>query len=119
MSRVCVHDKIIDVRMQKPGKISDKNCHIMAIPPSYAITQTLSLTSIEDGVLMVVAWFVDFILLRNILSTMGRGAHDLLVYIYWLVVWLYFFRGLCSGQLNPDTWLGRSSAFAGGIPSLC
>ena len=24
----------------------------------------------------------------------------------------------CSGQLNPDTWLGRSSAFAGGIPSL-
>ncbi len=25
----------------------------------------------------------------------------------------------CSGQLNPDTWLGRSSAFAGGIPSLC
>jgi transposase len=26
---------------------------------------------------------------------------------------------LCSGQLNPDTWLGRSSAFAGGIPSLC
>ncbi|MFM5587458.1 hypothetical protein ACET65_10880 [Aeromonas rivipollensis] len=89
--------------MQKPGKISDKNCHIMAIPPSYAITQTLSLTSIEDGILMVVAWFVDFILLRNILSTMGRGAHDLLVYIYWLVVWLYFFRGLCSGQLKPDT----------------
>ena len=26
---------------------------------------------------------------------------------------------LCSGQLNPDTWLGRSSAFAGAIPSLC
>ncbi|MGQ4605476.1 transposase DNA-binding-containing protein [Aeromonas veronii] len=26
---------------------------------------------------------------------------------------------LCSGQLNPDTWLGRASAFAGGIPSLC
>ncbi len=26
---------------------------------------------------------------------------------------------VCSGQLNPDTWLGRSSAFAGGIPSLC
>ncbi|WP_368181170.1 hypothetical protein [Aeromonas sp. R7-5] len=25
----------------------------------------------------------------------------------------------CSGQLNPDTWLGRSSAFAGAIPSLC
>ncbi len=25
----------------------------------------------------------------------------------------------CSGQLNPDTWLGRTSAFAGGIPSLC
>ncbi len=25
----------------------------------------------------------------------------------------------CSGQLNPDTWLGRVSAFAGGIPSLC
>ncbi|MEH8231428.1 hypothetical protein, partial [Aeromonas veronii] len=24
----------------------------------------------------------------------------------------------CSGQLNPDTWLGRTSAFAGGIPSL-
>ena len=24
----------------------------------------------------------------------------------------------CSGQLNPDTWIGRSSAFAGGIPSL-
>ncbi|MGL6496253.1 hypothetical protein ACSZNT_15385 [Aeromonas veronii] len=24
----------------------------------------------------------------------------------------------CSGQLNPDTWLGRSSACAGGIPSL-
>ncbi|WP_206692015.1 hypothetical protein, partial [Aeromonas veronii] len=24
---------------------------------------------------------------------------------------------ICSGQLNPDTWLGRSSAFAGGIPS--
>ena len=24
----------------------------------------------------------------------------------------------CSGQLNPDTWLGRISAFAGGIPSL-
>ncbi|MFE8710276.1 hypothetical protein ACFX57_05760, partial [Aeromonas allosaccharophila] len=24
----------------------------------------------------------------------------------------------CSGQLNPDTWLGRFSAFAGGIPSL-
>ncbi len=24
-----------------------------------------------------------------------------------------------SGQLNPDTWLGRSSAFAGAIPSLC
>ena len=28
-------------------------------------------------------------------------------------------KDLCSGQLNPDTWLGRSSAFAGGIPSLC
>ncbi|MFQ2764960.1 hypothetical protein ACK301_19100, partial [Aeromonas caviae] len=27
--------------------------------------------------------------------------------------------GQCSGQLNPDTWLGRSSAFAGAIPSLC
>ncbi|MEH8151040.1 restriction endonuclease, partial [Aeromonas veronii] len=26
--------------------------------------------------------------------------------------------GSCSGQLNPDTWLGRTSAFAGGIPSL-
>ena len=26
---------------------------------------------------------------------------------------------LCSGQLNPNTWLGRTSAFAGGIPSLC
>ena len=25
----------------------------------------------------------------------------------------------CSGQLNPDTWVGRTSAFAGGIPSLC
>ncbi len=25
----------------------------------------------------------------------------------------------CSDQLNPDTWLGCSSAFAGGIPSLC
>ena len=25
----------------------------------------------------------------------------------------------CSGQLNPDTWLGRTSAFAGVIPSLC
>jgi hypothetical protein len=25
----------------------------------------------------------------------------------------------CSGQLNPDTWLGRISAFAGDIPSLC
>ncbi|WP_429167247.1 hypothetical protein, partial [Aeromonas rivipollensis] len=24
-----------------------------------------------------------------------------------------------SGQLNPDTWLGRSSAFAGALPSLC
>ncbi|MGN5127942.1 DUF2846 domain-containing protein [Aeromonas sp. 30P] len=24
----------------------------------------------------------------------------------------------CSGQLNPDTGLGRTSAFAGGIPSL-
>ncbi|VXA82471.1 hypothetical protein AERO8C_140019 [Aeromonas veronii] len=23
-----------------------------------------------------------------------------------------------SGQLNPDTWLGRTSACAGGIPSL-
>ena len=28
-------------------------------------------------------------------------------------------RNFCSGQLNPDTWLGRSSAFAGDIPSLC
>ncbi len=27
-------------------------------------------------------------------------------------------QAVCSGQLNPDTWLGRSSAFAGGIPSL-
>ncbi|WP_414731797.1 hypothetical protein [Aeromonas veronii] len=27
--------------------------------------------------------------------------------------------GGCSGQLNPDTWLGRTSAFAGVIPSLC
>jgi hypothetical protein len=26
---------------------------------------------------------------------------------------------ICSGQLTPDTWLGRSSACAGGIPSLC
>ena len=25
-------------------------------------------------------------------------------------------QGICSGQLNPDTWLGRSSAFAGAIP---
>jgi hypothetical protein len=57
MSRVCVHDKIIDVRMQKLGAISDKNCHIMAMLPSYAITLTLSLTSIEDGILMVVALF--------------------------------------------------------------
>ncbi|MFM5708244.1 hypothetical protein ACET7L_21305, partial [Aeromonas veronii] len=24
----------------------------------------------------------------------------------------------CSGQLNPDTCLGRTSALAGGIPSL-
>ncbi len=24
--------------------------------------------------------------------------------------------GTCSGQLNPDTWLGRASAFAGAIP---
>lgn len=28
-------------------------------------------------------------------------------------------QGICSGQLNPDTWLGRTSAFAGVIPSLC
>ncbi|WP_257621320.1 hypothetical protein [Aeromonas hydrophila] len=27
-------------------------------------------------------------------------------------------ESVCSGQLNPDTWLGRFSAFAGGIPSL-
>ncbi|MDU7580810.1 hypothetical protein [Aeromonas caviae] len=67
--------------MQKLGKISDKNYRIMATPPSYAITKTLSLTSIEDGILIVVAWFVDFILQYNILSTMGRGAHDLLFYI--------------------------------------
>lgn len=26
---------------------------------------------------------------------------------------------VCSGQLNPDSRLGRCSAFAGGIPSLC
>lgn len=28
-------------------------------------------------------------------------------------------RRKCSGQLKPDTWLGRPSAFAGAIPSLC
>ncbi|WP_429110175.1 TetR/AcrR family transcriptional regulator, partial [Aeromonas veronii] len=28
-------------------------------------------------------------------------------------------EAICSGQLNPDTWLGRTSAFAGVIPSLC
>ncbi len=65
---------------------------------------------------MVMAWLMDFILLRNILSTMGKGAHDFLVYIYWLVVWLYFFRGMCSGQLNPDTWLSLFSAFTGDTP---
>ena len=63
MIRVCVHDKIIDVRMQKLGTISDKNWHIMAILPSYAITQTLSLTNIEDGILMVVVFYVDVVLL--------------------------------------------------------
>lgn len=63
MSRVCVHDKIIDVRMQKLGTISDKNCHIMAMLPSYAITQTLSLINIEDGILMVVVFYVDVVLL--------------------------------------------------------
>ncbi len=26
--------------------------------------------------------------------------------------------GFCCGQLNPDTWLGRSSAFAGRAPVL-
>ncbi|WP_378009915.1 hypothetical protein [Aeromonas hydrophila] len=49
--------------MQKLGTFSDKNCHIMAILPSYAITQTLSLTNIEDGILMVVVFYVDVVLL--------------------------------------------------------
>ena len=59
MIRVCVHDKTIAICMQKSGKISDKNCHNMAMASLYAIKQGLSLTCMEDGVLMVVAWFVD------------------------------------------------------------
>lgn len=35
----------------------DKNCHIMAIVPLYAIKLTLSLTCIDDYILMVVALF--------------------------------------------------------------
>ncbi len=59
MIRVCVHDKTITICMQKSGEIFDKNCHNMAIDPSYAIKQGLALTCMKNGVLMVVAWFVD------------------------------------------------------------
>jgi hypothetical protein len=55
MIRVCVHDKIITICMQKSGKIFDENCHNMAIDPLYAIKQGLELTCMKNGVLMVVA----------------------------------------------------------------
>ncbi|MEM0553657.1 MULTISPECIES: hypothetical protein [Aeromonas] len=45
--------------MQKSGGIFDKNCHNMAIGPLYAIKQVLELTGMKNGILMVVAWFVD------------------------------------------------------------
>lgn len=45
--------------MKKSGGIFDKNCHNMAIDPLYAIKQGLELTCMTNGVLMVVAWFVD------------------------------------------------------------
>ncbi len=59
MIRGCVHDKIITICMQKFGGIFDKNCHNMAIRPLYAIKQGLVLTCMKNGILMVVAWFVD------------------------------------------------------------
>ncbi|WP_429099317.1 hypothetical protein [Aeromonas veronii] len=45
--------------MKKSGGIFDKNCHNMAIDPLYAIKQGLELTCMTNGVLIVVAWFVD------------------------------------------------------------
>ena len=45
--------------MEKSGEIFDKNCHNMAIDPLYAIKQGLELTCMKNGILMVVAWFVD------------------------------------------------------------
>jgi hypothetical protein len=55
MIRVCVHDKTIAICMPKSGEISDKNCHNMAMDHLYAITKSLSLNCVKNGVLMVVA----------------------------------------------------------------
>jgi len=52
--------------MPKLGKISDKYCHNMAIPPSYAIKKALFLTCIEDGILMVVALYGNVALLSKL-----------------------------------------------------
>lgn len=59
MIRICVHDKTTTICMRKSGKIFDKNCHNTAIDPLYAIKQSLELTCMKNGVLMVMAWFVD------------------------------------------------------------
>lgn len=55
MIRIFVHDETIAICMRKSGKISDKNCHNLAISPLYAIKQGWSLTCAEDGVLIVEA----------------------------------------------------------------
>ncbi|TNH79133.1 hypothetical protein CF140_20270 [Aeromonas sobria] len=47
-----------------------------------------------------------------------RGVANLLARVKHFMDTVSPFPG-CRGQLNPDTWLGRVSAVAGGIPSLC
>jgi len=51
----------------------DKNCHIMAIVPLYAIKLTLSLTCIEDDILMVVALF-GYVALLSKLAWFPRSS---------------------------------------------